>query len=155
MLWLAAFLGQMGSGANSAKEGKLGAIGGAAGFSVATLLMSFGILLAADQVKGSQIPTLILAGEIHPILAIVFSIIIFLGIYTTAVPLLWSVVARFAKEKTPKFRMLTLVLGIVGGLIGTILDFDVLVNYIYVLNGYVGLLLLAIMIIRSIQWKRI
>lgn len=155
MLWLAAFLGKMGSGANSAKEGKLGAVGGAAGFSAATFLMSLGILLAANVVKGSQIPTLILAGEIHPVLALVFSIIIFLGIYTTAVPLLWSVVARFSKEKTQKFRMLTLVLGIIGGVIGALLDFDVLVNYIYVLNGYVGMLLLAIMIIRSIQWKRI
>ena len=117
--------------------------------------MSLGILLAVQTVKGSQIPTLLLAGEIHPLLATVFSIIIFLGIYTTSVPLLWSVVARFAKEKTQKFRMLTLVLGVIGGIIGALLDFDVLVNYIYVLNGYVGMLLLVIMIIRSIQWKRI
>lgn len=155
MLWLAAFLAQMGAGANSDKEGKLGAFGGAAGFSIATFLMSLGILLAVTTVKGSQIPTLLLAEEIHPLLATVFSIIIFLGIYTTSVPLLWSVVARFAKEKTQKFRILTVVLGIIGGIIGAVLDFDVLVNYVYVINGYVGMLLLVIMIIRSIQWKRI
>lgn len=155
MLWLAAFLAQIGKGANSDTEGKLGAFFGAFGFSLATLLMSLAILFNITQVRGSQIPSLILAGQIHPLLASVFTIIIFAGIYTTAVPLLWTVVARFAKEKTPRFRLLTLVLGIIGGIIGVLLDFDVLVNYVYVLNGYVGMLLLMIMIFRSIQWKRI
>lgn len=117
--------------------------------------MSLAILFNITLVKGSQIPSLLLAGQIHPLLATVFSIIIFAGIYTTSVPLLWTVVARFAKEKTPRFRWLTLALGIVGGFIGVVLDFDVLVNYVYVLNGYVGILLLVIMIARSIQWKRI
>lgn len=155
MLWLAAFLGELGSKTNSAKEGKLGAVGGAAGFSIATLIMALAILFAVTKVAGSQIPSLILAGEIHPLLATIFSIIIFLGIYTTAVPLLWSVVARFAEEKTPRFTLLSIILGIVGGIIGVALQFDVLVNYVYVINGYVGMILLGIMIVRSIQWKRI
>lgn len=153
MLWLAAFLGQIGSNANSDKEGKLGAFFGATGFSVAVLLMSLGIFFSIFKLKGSQIPTLILAGEIHSQLANIFSIIILLGIYTTSVPLLWSVVARFSKEKTDKFRVLTIVLGAIGAFIGLILRFDVLVNYVYVLNGYVGLILLFIMILRSIQWR--
>lgn len=155
MLWLAAFLAQIGKQANSDTEGKLGAFFGAFGFSLATLLMALAILFNITLVKGSQIPSLLLAEQIHPVLATVFSIIIFLGIYTTSVPLLWTVVARFAKEKTPRFRLLTIVLGIAGGIIGVLLDFDVLVNYVYVLNGYVGMLLLAIMIFRSFQWKRI
>lgn len=155
MLWLAAFLGQIGSGVNSDKEGKIGAFSGAFGFSLAVLLMSLGIFFSIGELKGSQIPTLILAGRIHPMLANVFSVIILLGIYTTSVPLLWSVVARFAKEKTLKFRLLTVLFGIVGSIMGLILKFDVLVNIIYVLNGYIGLILLLIMIIRSIQWKRI
>lgn len=155
MLWLAAFLAQIGKRANSDAEGKLGAFFGAFGFSLATLLMALAILFNITLVKGSQIPSLLLASAIHPILATVFSLIIFAGIYTTSVPLLWTVVARFSKEKTPRFRILTLVLGIIGGIIGALLDFDVLVNYVYVINGYVGMLLLGIMIVRSIQWKRI
>lgn len=155
MLWLAAFLAQLGAGTNSAKEGKLGTVAGAAGFGIASAIMSLAILFAVTKVAGSQIPALILAGEIHPVLATIFSVIIFLGIYTTSVPLLWSVVARFAEEKTNRFRILTLILGIIGGIIGVALQFDVLVNYVYVINGYVGMALLAIMIVRSIQWKRI
>lgn len=155
MLWLAAFLAQMGKRANSDTEGKLGALFGSFGFSVGTLLMALAILFNISLVKGSQIPSLILAERIHPLLATVFSVIIFAGIYTTSVPLLWTVVARFAKEKTSRFKTLTIILGIIGGWIGVILDFDVLVNYVYVLNGYVGILLLAIMVFRSFQWKRI
>ena len=155
MLWLAAFLGQVGASANSDKEGKLGAFGGAAGFSIAVLLMALGIFFSIGELKGSQIPTLILAGKIHPMLANVFSIIILLGIYTTSVPLLWSVIARFAKEKTMKFYVLAVVLGTLGTIIGLLLKFADLVNTVYVLNGYVGLILLFIMILRSIQWKRI
>lgn len=155
MLWLAAFLGQIGAGANSDREGKLGAFVGAAGFSIAVLLMALGILFSIAHLRGSQIPTLILAGKIHPMLANIFSVIILLGIYTTSVPLLWSVIARFAKEKTMKFNVLAIILGVLGSVIGLLLKFSDLVNTVYVLNGYVGLILLFIMIIRSIQWKRI
>lgn len=149
MLWLAAFLGQLGAQANSEKEARLGAFGGAFGFSIAVLVMSLGIMFSITYLKNTQIPTLILAGRIHPVLANVFSIIILLGIYTTAVVLLWSVVARFSKEKTRRFKFLTLVFGLLGGFIGLILKFDILVNYVYVLNGYVGLILLFVMIVRK------
>lgn len=155
MLWLAAFLGQIGSRANSELEGRLGAFFGSLGFSLATAVMAIGLFFAMSKVKGSQVPGLVLAGEIHPVLATVFSIIIFAGIFTTAVPLLWTVVSRFAKEKTPKFRLLTVILGVIGAIAGITLSFDVLVNYVYVINGYIGLALLGIMIVRTIQWKRI
>lgn len=155
MLWLAAFLAQMGGTAHSEQEAKLGALGGAFGFSVAVLLMTLGIYAAIGRLAGSPIPSLILAGDIHPMLATVFSLIIFAGIYTTAVPLLWTVVARFAKEGSSKFRILTIALGVIGTFIGLNMPFADLVNIIYVLNGYVGMILLVIMIVRSIQWKRI
>lgn len=155
MLWLAAFLGQVGSGANSDREAKLGAFGGALGFSIAVLLMTLGIIFSIATLNGSQIPTLVLAARIHPMLANLFSVIILLGIYTTSVPLLWSVVARFAEEKTLKFKLLAIVLAVLGAVIGLLLKFDTLVNYVYVINGYVGLILLFIMIARSIQWKKL
>ena len=44
--------------------------------------------------------------------------------------------------------MLTIVLAMVGLLVGLFLDFRVLVNIIYVLNGYVGAVLILFML-----WK--
>lgn len=151
MMWLAAFLASMGAEANSKKEAGLGAITGALFFSLATLFVMFGFLANLSDVAGSQIPSLILANNVSPVLAIIFSVIVILGIYTTAVPLLWTASSRVAPEKTARFRLGTLALGIAGVAIGLLVPFDRLVNVIYVLNGYIGFLLLFMMIIKSLR----
>lgn len=153
MLWLAAFVSQMGKVSKNEKEANYGAILGALAFSLAVYVVYLGLLSKVTLIAGSQIPNLVLAGEIHPTLPMIFAIMIFLGIFTTAVPLLWSVVARFTKEGTKEFNMLTIILGIIGIIIGIALKFDKLINIIYVLNGYVGILLLVIMIYKSITLK--
>lgn len=151
MLWLAAFLSSIGATANSKKEAGYGAAIGAIGFSVAVIIVALGLLACIEDVAGSLIPALYLAENIHPLLATFFSFIIVAGIYTTAVPLLWSVSARFTEDKSPKFRTLTVILAIIGMIIGMWLPFDKLVNIVYVINGYVGIVLLILMIIKSIR----
>lgn len=149
MLWLAAFMASMGSAAKSRKEASLGAVFGAIGFSLAVIIMALGLMANVEIVAGTMVPSLILAGNIHPTLAIIFSLTVIAGIYTTSVPLLWSVVARIAEEKTNKFIVLTGVLAVIGVFVGLKVPFDRLVNIIYVINGYVGILLLVIMVVRS------
>lgn len=149
MLWLAAFMASMGANAVSRKEASLGAIFGAVGFSAAVIIMALGLMANVEQVAGTMVPSLILAGNIHPVLATIFSLTVIAGIYTTSVPLLWSVTSRIAEEKTNKFYALTAVLAVIGVFIGLRVPFDRLVNIIYVINGYVGILLLGIMLIRS------
>lgn len=153
MLWLAAFCATVGKNSSNLKETKYGQILGAAGFSLATIIMAFAILLSINEVHSSQIPSLILASDINPLFANIFSIFIILGIYTTAVPLLWTVIARFFEENTKKFRLATLIIGILGMVIGLLLKFDILVKYVYVLNGYLGIILLFIMVVRAIMKK--
>ena len=80
-----------------------------------------------------------------------FAIIVFAGIYTTAVPLLYNPASRFAKEGTSQFKILTIVLGVLGLIVGLFLPFRVLVNIIYVLNGYVGAVLILFMIYKNIK----
>lgn len=151
MLWLAGFMTSMGASSESKKESVLGVTFGAIGFSVALAIITLGILANIEQLAGSMVPSLILAGNVHPTLALIFSFIVVAGIYTTAVPLLWQVVARFSEEKTNKFRMLTVVLATVGVFIGLRVPFDKLVNIIYVVNGYVGIILLGFMIVKTIR----
>lgn len=153
MLWLAAFLASIGATANNRKEAAAGGAAGAIGFSLAVIVVALGLLARIEDVAGSEIPSLILAGTIHPSLANVFSIIIVAGIYTTAVPLLWSVSARFTEDKSQKFRILTVILAITGLLVGIYLPFSKLVNIVYVINGYVGIILLFVMIHKSIREK--
>jgi len=153
MLWLAGFLAAIGGTSESKKEATYGATLGAVGFSVAVIIVALGLLSCIQDVAGSQIPSLHLAGNIHPTLALVFSFIIVAGIYTTAVPLLWSVSARFTEDKSPKFRTLTVGLALVGLVVGIWLPFDKLVNVVYVINGYVGIGLLLLMFVKSARNK--
>lgn len=153
MLWLASFMASMGATANSKKEAALGAIYGAAGFSLAVIIVALGLMANIEQVAGAMVPSLIIAANIHPVVAILFSLIVVAGIYTTSVPLLWTVSSRIADEKSNKFKNITIVLAVIGTLIGLKVPFDRLVNIIYVINGYVGIMLLVLMIFNSIKNK--
>lgn len=153
MLWLASFMASMGASSESRKESALGVGLGALGFSVALAIITLGILANIEQLAGTMVPTLTLARNISPILAFIFSFTVIAGIYTTSVPLLWQVVSRFSEEKTNKFKILTIVLAAIGVFIGLKIPFNKLVNVVYVINGYVGIILLGFMIAKTIKTK--
>ena len=131
----------------------LGLMLGALGFSVALAIITLGFMANIEFVAGSMVPTLKMADSIHPAFATIFSVIVLAGIYTTAVPLLWQASARFTDGKSMKFKVLTLVLMVIGVFVGLKVPFDQLVNVIYVINGYVGFILLLFMVIST--YKRI
>lgn len=157
LLWFASFTSALGS-KNKKKELNYGIVFGTLSVCVAIALISFAQIANINTGMGNgstfiwnaDIPNLILATRIWKPFSAIFAVVVFAGIYTTAVPLLYNPVARFSKEGTPKFRILTIVLGVAGLLVGLYLPFRVLVNIIYVLNGYVGALLILFMI-----WKNI
>ena len=117
---------------------------------ISNMVIGFAILAKLDLVHSLQIPNLYLATEIWPPLAYIFGILIFAAIYTTACPLLWTASARFAKEGTQKFRVITVNLAVIGLIIALFVPFNKLMNYIYVINGYLGFIVLAIMVIRMV-----
>lgn len=151
MLWFAAFLASIGAKTNSRKEASLVAIIGATAFSAAVIVITMGLMASVEKVAGSMIPSVILAANIHPALAAIFSIAIIMGIYTSSVPLLWAVSSRISNEGTGRFKLTAISLAAVGALIGLNISFDQLVNVIYVFNGYVGMLLLFIMFAKSVR----
>ena len=153
MLWLAAFLTAVGKKAASRREAWLGGVVGAIGFSVAVIVVALGLLANIARVAGTEIPMLYLANDIGPWLATGFSVVIIAGIYSTAVPLLWTVSSRFLADRTRGFRLLTLVLAAAGCLLGLLVPFSQMVNIVYVINGYVGILLLAFMVFAAARQK--
>lgn len=155
MIWLAGFLASLGRTSKSKKESVVGISIGTIGFAIALSIITVGILANIKEIGGSEVPNLALAQMIHPIIAIIFSAIVVAGIFTTAVPLLWQVIDRFAEEKTNKFTILTVVLAIIGIAIGISIPFGELVNVVYVINGYIGLVLLVFMIFKSIKNRRL
>ncbi|EMY35804.1 hypothetical protein D477_002401 [Arthrobacter crystallopoietes BAB-32] len=149
MLWLAAFLTALGKTSRSRKEAASGAMVGSIAFSVACIVVGLGLLANITRVGGTEIPMLVLAKDVNTVLASGISVMILAGIYTTAVPLLWTVSSRFCADKTPRFKYLTIGLAVVGTVIGLVLPFSQMVNIVYVINGYVGILLLVLMLAKT------
>lgn len=159
LLWFASFTAALGA-RNKKKDIEYGIYGGTIAVCVAIVLVMLaqianintaGLANEGTFVWNADIPNLILAGRIWKPLASVFAVVVFAGIYTPAVPLLYNPCARFAKEGTSKFKILTVILGVVGLLVGLYLPFRVLVNVIYVLNGYVGAVLILFMLWKNIK----
>jgi len=151
MLWLAAFLTALGKTARNRKEAVAGALTGSTVFSLACVIVGLGLLANITRVGGTEIPMLVLAKDISPVLAAGISVMILAGIYTTAVPLLWTVSSRFYADKTKGFKYLTVILAILGTVIGLMLPFSQMVNLVYVINGYVGTLLLVLMLVKTVM----
>src|SRR5699024_2533543 len=120
--------------------------------SLACIIVGMGLLANIDRVAGMQNTMGVLASDIAPLVASLISLMILAGIYTTHIPLLWAVSTRFFPDGTQKYKVLTIVLALLGTVIGLWLPFDEMVNLVYVLNGYVGAILLAIMIVVTI-WR--
>ncbi|MEG0721892.1 MAG: hypothetical protein RR446_09120, partial [Lachnospiraceae bacterium] len=58
--------------------------------------------------------------------------------------------SRFTKENSTSFKVLTVILALAGFVISLTIPFAKLVNIIYVLNGYVGVLLIIFMVIKNV-----
>lgn len=118
--------------------------------SIIIAINGFALLGSATLVGGMQIPNLYLAKEIYSPIAYVFGIIILGAIYTSACPLLWTASSRLSNEGTKKFVFLTVLLAIVGIVVALYVPFNIVMNYVYVINGYLGFIILIIMVVKMI-----
>ncbi|HSP21747.1 MAG TPA: hypothetical protein VLQ20_05385 [Planococcus sp. (in: firmicutes)] len=135
------------------KDVKVAARGGMIGgivFGVLILLSYLAIFSKVDIVGGSDLPMLRLADNISPFLGIVMAIVIFSMIYNTAVSLLLSFSARFTEMGTKRFRIFVIISGISAfGL--SFAGFTQLVNWLYPIVGYLGMLLVVALIVADIR----
>ena len=106
-----------------------------------------------DIVANADIPALLLAKQISSILAQVFAIVICIGIYSSAVPLLWTGVRKFVSEDSNKYKFVTIIAGILGCVIACFVPYKGLINVLYGLNGYLGFILIFVMIAYDIKTK--
>lgn len=135
------------------KDEKVAARGGLIGgliFGLLIILSYFAIFAKVDVVGTSDLPMLALADNISPILGVVMAIVIFAMIYNTAVSLLLSFSARFMKMGTKRFRIFVIGTGAAAFLL-SFLGFTVLVNWLYPIVGYLGLLLLGALVYADVR----
>ena len=150
ILWFAAFLAEIGA-TNKKLEANVGMILSTVFIFTATTLCCCALASYVDLTATADIPSLILANTMSTLFANIFAVIIFCGIYTTAVPLLWTGVGAVAKQGTKRYKILTIVGGVAGCVAALFLPYKALVNILYGLNGYLGFILVAFMIVNDVM----
>ena len=152
ILWFASFLAELGA-KNKLKEVNIGMSISCIFIFGAASVCCLALIGHIDEIANADIPALILASQISPILAQIFAIIICAGIYTSAVPLLWTGVRKVSTEGTAKYRIVTIIGGLLGCVIACFVPYKGLINVLYGLNGYLGFILVFFMIIYDIKTK--
>lgn len=152
ILWFAAFWAEIGA-KNKLKEVNIGMFLSSVFIFGAATICCIAIIGHIDITAAADIPALALATQISPILALVFAIVICAGIYTSAVPLLWTGIRKLAQEGTYKYKIITIVGGVVGCVIACFVPYKGLINVLYGLNGYLGFLLVFFMIVYDVKTR--
>lgn len=152
ILWFAAFISEIGA------KNQLSVVNQGMGLSALFIfgtaaLCCLGIIGHASEAAGADIPALILAKQISPFVAELFAIVICAGIYTSAVPLLWTGVRKFAAEGTVKYKILISIAGLAGCVVACFVPYKGLINVLYGINGYLGAILVLFMLVYDIRTR--
>jgi PTS system D-glucosamine-specific IIC component len=145
----AAILRGLGGKANSRREAFLGGFLGGVALMIASALMMAAMLCFPAEVAKLQVPNLFLAQQFAPALALIFSVILLLGIYSTAAPMFWVVINKLEQwmpNKTVKMAV-TVILGVVA-YFGAQIGFGKLIGFLYPLMGQVGVLMIIVVLVK-------
>ena len=139
----------MGKTAICRKDTLYGGIIGAFLFTAAAFLINLAMLVSFSNIADKEIPLLILAGEISPLLGGIFSIILLFGIFSSTAPKLWIVCNRISREGTVTNRVAATLIITCAFLFGQ-LPFATLISIIYPLVGIIGLVLVLCILYKSL-----
>lgn len=138
---------------NNLKEARVTTFTGLGALAVVCLLMVVAQLTNISVIGGAQVPNLVLARTYAAAIAPFFAVILLLGIYTTVAAESWYLVKKFADEGTKKYYLVTFVLAVLLFVITGFVPFDQIVNFLYTVVFWVGLLLLGVIIVRRVLQK--
>ena len=107
------------------------------------------MLANISEVYDKEIPLLAVITQQMPIVTSIFAVLLFLAIYTTAVPMLWTALNKVvADDKSKNYKIAAVILTIIA-YFGGYLKFSTMVGIIYPLIGWVGLVLLGFMVYKK------
>lgn len=147
------FLAGLGGQLQSGRESRSAGAAGASAFAVTAILLQYGMLACLESIYNKEVPTIHMADFLWPGAGCAFSVIMLAGIYTTAVPALWSACTRLAGgERSRRFRVSAAVLVLAAGLCGD-LPFTKLVNLVYPYIGYCGIAVFLCVLFHDLRYR--
>lgn len=151
ILMLVPFLASLSRKVRNDREAITGGLVGAVTFVVAVGVVAFGLLANIGDVYDKQIPMLWIADQVFSGSGSIFSVVLFAGIYTTAVPLLWTAVNRIeTNDKSNRAKILAVIGTVIAVLLAQV-PFAELVNFLYPIAGYLAVILLVCIVVRHIR----
>lgn len=154
VIWFVTFITMMAVQCKEKINIKVGSVLGSVLFMGALLINAFAMISVIDVVGASDVPSVLMAGNLWKPLASLFAIIVVGGSYTTAVPLLWTPVSRFAEDGSMKARILAVALGVLGVLIALFVPYKTLMNYIMNVGGMLAYVMYAFILLADIRLFR-
>jgi len=150
----ASMLTVMGGLEKDEKVAKRGGILGGVGLGLLILLINVAIFTKINQVGGTDMPMLVLATKISPILGVLMSIALLGMIYNTAVGMLYAFTVRIVPAKSKHFNWAVWGIGAVGFALSFV-GFIQLVSAVYPAMGYLGFVLIfSIVVAWAMNVKR-
>lgn len=131
---------------------KGGTLGGAmVGLIIA--ITSLVLFVNVGKIASADIPMLVLANEIHPWFAFAYSLVVFGLIFNTAFSLYYALAKRFSENKGESQFKRDMIIFVVSGYALSFLGFKQLVSVMYPILGYIGLIMLVVLLQAWIREK--
>lgn len=141
------YLADIGKSTATGKKNSLfGGLFGGGAFLIAVMILNFGLLANITDVYNLEIPSLFVAASISPVFGHIFSVLLLLGIYTTAVPMLYTVCNKISSDSKSKAYKIAAIVTAIVSVFGGQLSFSTMISIIYPISGYAGLVIFAGMV---------
>jgi len=128
----------------------LGGLIGGLFFLLMLMLLVLALFVSVSTVGREELPVLALINQLHPILGVVMTFVVFGMIFNTAIGMFYALGRRLTRRKPALFRPVFIVACVIGfGL--SFVGFRDLVSYVYPVLGYLGILMLFVI---SVAWLR-
>ncbi|PRB66770.1 hypothetical protein [Arthrobacter sp. MYb213] len=150
MLACVPFLASLGTTSRNNRMSFAGGLFGSFAFSIVLLIMTLALLATMAVAHDKATPLVVLASGLFLPLGFVFAIVTFLGVYSTAAPLIWSVANQLTPASGRYYKTISIALTVVALIGGATLPFGTLVGTIFPIAGYFGLFLMASVIYRQL-----
>ena len=132
------------------REAGWGGLFGGIAYAIMLVLATMAMLFNAELIDGTSIPMLTLVADINENLGLVMVLVIFAMVFNTAIGMFYALGKRLTRNNPKRFYPVYAASCIIGFILSFI-GFQSLVSNVYPILGYLGLLMIVVMVYNRIK----
>lgn len=150
------FTTSMGKQCKNMKTCVASAVMSSAFYVIGIIMVCWTMLEHLDYIASieAKVPMLAAVEDILPWMALPYCIIVLIGVFTTIAGYLWTCGRRVAPDGTWKQRIVVIAIAVVGITVGSMIPLDALVNFLFQIAGYMGIIMFVCVIAKEIQLRK-